>query len=384
MIAFLIEDLVTTGGTSKQFLRLLDYVSAQGIEFKIILKRIDFEKTYTGFKKYKEKMEVVPFSPAKGRLSIFINMLKYAVSLRKAIHDADIINIHDRGFENYLHVFKNKKVYWQVNDLPYVFKEGVSINSKLGIFGILTKAYILYNKNVISEFSVNVTKNAELIYKHFNRNAHVLYCGIDPILIKRDEMLSINRFEKKSINILTSGILGYYRNYETQIEVIKILQNNGINAHLNIIGSTIRSPEYVKKIINLIHSNHLDEQVTICGQVDDEDFKRLHKESDIFIFINVEQSWGLAIFEAMSCGLPVIVSKSVGAVEILTDNENAIFVDPLDAICIADKILDLMNNKNKYLALVKTSNKFHEKYTWEKSYCSKMLELMVNGNNLIN
>jgi glycosyltransferase involved in cell wall biosynthesis len=377
MIAFLIEDLVTTGGTSKQLLRLVDYVASQGIEFKIILKRVDFNKTYLGFTKFEDKIFILPFNKRKWKILNVIEVLNYARRLRNTIQDAEIINIHDRGFENYLHVFKNKRVYWQVNDLPYVFKEGVSSKVKLGVFDLFSKLYILYKKKIITEFLVNSTKNAKRIYKHFDRTAQVYYCGIDPIEVSRDYELSIKRFEKRTINILTSGILGYFRNYETQIEVIKLLLDYGIDAHLNIIGSTIRSPEYVKKISNMINSNHLEEQITICGQVDDISFKQLHKDSDIFIFINVEQSWGLSIFEAMSCGLPVIISNSVGAVEILTNDENAIFVDPLDASSIRDKIISLMDNKNKYLKFVEASKNFTEKYTWEDAYCSRMFKLML-------
>lgn len=85
----------------------------------------------------------------------------------------------------------------------------------------------------------------------------------------------------------------------------------------------------------------------------------------MFIFINIDQSWGLAIFEAMSCGLPVIVSESVGATEILADQHDALIVNPLDAKNIANIIIDLMAQPERYKQLSQNATNFTHKYTWE-------------------
>lgn len=93
----------------------------------------------------------------------------------------------------------------------------------------------------------------------------------------------------------------------------------------------------------------------------------------------MDQSWGLAVFEAMSCGLPVIVSKSVGATEILSNNENALFVDPMNVDEIIATIIGLMTNEEQYLQIVDVSRNFHNCYTWDKSYSSRMLNLMLEN-----
>ena len=126
----------------------------------------------------------------------------------------------------------------------------------------------------------------------------------------------------------------------------------------------------------MIDERNLSKHITICGQVDEDEFRRLHTDSDIFIFINLDQSWGLAVFEAMSCGLPVVVSNSVGATEILTNSKNAIFVDPKDSDAIEATIQQLMGDESYYRRISDNAGRFHTQYTWDNAYCSKMLDLI--------
>jgi glycosyltransferase involved in cell wall biosynthesis len=293
------------------------------------------------------------------------------------VKNIDIINIHDTGFEHFLRAFKKKKVYWQINDLPQVFVP----RNKHSKFALLKRLIFKYNILIgihfVTDFAVNVSKNREYIKKYFKRDAHVFYCGIDPIQVTKDINATLERFAGKKINLLTSGVFFQYRNYETQIEVVKKLLENGYDVHLNIIGSLAYSPDYVVKIKSMIENSGLNDRVIICGQVDESEFIVLHENADLFLFINIDQSWGLAVFEAMSCGLPVIVSESVGATEILKDKCNSIFVNPLDDNGITSAIIDITNNKEYFLNISENSKKITSEYTWESVYSSKMLNLMI-------
>ena len=376
MMFFLISDLSVRGGTHKQFLKLIEYIDKHGIEFKIITHNIDLDNTYPGFLKFEKDIIVIKEFERNSIIGKFINYFKNYRVLKAAVSNGNIINIHDGGFEKYLGAFKGKKVYWQINDLNACFQEGVFINRKNTFFNKLLKIYIKSNINVITKFTVNVSKNADRIKKHFNRHALVFYCGIEPIGFKKDQSKTMKRFKNKQINLLSSGVFFPYRNYETQIKVVKILKNNGIDVSLNIFGSTLFDPVYSEKIKKIIEDEDLSNSIKVLGQIDDEMFRDLHNNSDLFLFINLDQSWGLAVFEAMSCGLPVIVSENVGATEILHNGKNSVFVNPKNDVEIAKKIMDIINDENYYHELSNLSLKFHENYSWDHSYCSKMLSLL--------
>ena len=130
MIIFLISELNIKGGTHKQFLKMLEYTDKQNIDFKVITSHLDLKNTYPGFEKFKNKITVVQMKKGRYLVSKVLNHFIYFYALKNAISKADIINIHDGGFEKYLGAFRGKKVFWQVNDLHQCFNEGVSNSVK--------------------------------------------------------------------------------------------------------------------------------------------------------------------------------------------------------------------------------------------------------------
>lgn len=380
MIAFLIGSLDVRGGTHKQFLKLLDYTYNQNISFIVVTTRYSENETYPGFLKYKDLIRIIEVHSSQHNtfFSKIRAYISFSARLKQLIKDADIINIHDNGFEKYFPVLGSKKIYWQINDLPYYFTVGNCKNNKVRhawIRKMLLK-FLIHN---VTEITVNVSKNRERVEEYLHRDAKVLYCGIDKIRINRNINDTIERLQKRKINLLTSGVFFEYRNYETQIQVVKKLLSMDYNVHLNIIGSTLSDFQYATKIENMIRNNHLESNITICGQVDENKFEFLHKNSDIFLFINIDQSWGLAVFEAMSCGIPVIVSESVGATEILSDKVNSIFVNPINIDEIVGQILSLVSNKDLFLKLSNASKDFCSKYSWDEAYSSRLITLMLNN-----
>lgn len=378
MIAYLIMDLDVRGGTHKQFLKLIEYTEAQGEPFFIVTRKLDFDKTYPEFRRYADRIRVLEDEP-EGSRSIYARCMRTLRLLRRLaamIADADVVNIHDCGFECLLPAFKGKRVVWQINDLYYVFQAGVSSGARLPRICQALKAILLYGLRYVDEITVNVTKNAERVRHHMHRDAKVLYCGVEPVGISRDNALSFRRFDSRRVNLLSSGVWFPYRNYEAQVETVRLLVDRGYDVHLKIIGTTHLAEQYADKIRHMISEYGLDDRIEICGMVDEQRFRQLHEQADMFLFVNVDQSWGLAVFEAMSCGLPVIVSESVGATEILHDGVDTIFVNPTSPEDIAAKVETLMSDRDLYTRISSAASQFHHDYTWDKAYSAPMLKLL--------
>jgi len=378
MIAFLINEIDICGGTHKQFLKLLDYTSCRGLKFVVVTRRLDLSSTYPGFKKYSDRIRV--FTERNNHTGHFlkdkVNWILNKLKLRYLVRGCSSVNIHDNGWTFDLPAFIGKKVIWQINDLPGWYAQGVHSSlihtSDFEIMRERTKR----NLKFVSDITVNVSKNAERVRRCMGRDAHVFYCGIEPVGVIHNIEDTIHRFVSRKINILSSGVFFPYRNYESQVKMVKALINRGYDVHLNIIGRLL-DLEYANSIRRMISNYGLDEKISILGQVDDNKFRQLHYSSDIFVFVNVDQSWGLAVFEAMSCGLPVVVSNSVGATEILTDRENAIFVDPMNPDKIVDEVVGLIEDKDFYLRISTNSVDFCSHWTWDEVYCSKMIDLLT-------
>lgn len=382
-VAVLVNELDIRGGTHKQVLRFCQYLKAQNVDFKIYTKYCDISKSYPEFANFdivSLKKDESDFYDSTGSIVKKIeNNYKY-IQEQKELYklipeDTDIINVHDMGFPWLMYWARKRKkcsTIWQINDLPACFRVGNGQNLPDSKFlKIKRKLYRIMVKHV-NRITVNVTKNKERVQKCLNRNAEVLYCGVD--VNHNLRMHSSNDF-KDTINILSVGVFLPYRNYETLVSVIGRLHENGINAYLNIIGSTALDNEYSVKIEKLIETYNLQQYIHIYGQVDDQTYNDLFNEANIFAFININQSWGLAVFEAMSCGLPVIVSNSVGAIELLHNGSDSIIVDPLDVDIICSAIKKLSSDGKYYNALAAKGAEETKEYTWDNLYSSRMVQI---------
>ena len=377
-IAILVNDINVMGGTHKQFLRFAQYLRSQKIDFEVITKYLELDKTYSEFSEFDIKF-IKNKKNKKNKISstiydfyvqikIFFLLDKYSL----------LINVHDNGFPLTIFLSKlfRKKVYWQLNDLPWVFNEGASKDVKVdflrSLYAIVSRCFYRFIiSRCIRRITVNVSKNRTRVLKNLDCDADLLYCGVDPWSGLNVERSGLGQ----EIKILSSGVFYQYRNYETQIELVKKLKESGYIVRLDIIGSVELDRQYATKIYDLIELEGLTDCIFIHGQVSQEKYHQLHQEANVFIFINIDQSWGLAVFEAMSAGLPVIVSSSVGATEILTNNFNSLFVDPYSVDEIISKI-QLISNDDTYQKISNAAKDFVQTFTWDKSYSSRLLEFM--------
>lgn len=98
--------------------------------------------------------------------------------------------------------------------------------------------------------------------------------------------------------------------------------------------------EKVPKIWNLIEG---DDSIEIIGYLNDmEDF---YERCDLFVLPSIDEGFGMVVFEALACSLPVIITKNVGAGDFITNGEEGYIVDIRDSRQIKDKIEYL--NKNR-------------------------------------
>lgn len=372
-ICFMIDELAVRGGTHKQLLRLCEEIRDQNIDFEIVTKYYNSELTYPEFNGFQIRSLYSTNTTKSNVITRFFDGIKMVKLISK---DCTIINYHDSGLSVPIIIFKlmhNKKLIWQMNDLPYFFLEGQGNNLEDNWKRKIQRFVFRSIVRSIDEITVNVTKNAKRIEKFMGRNAKVFYCGVDKINDSLSTHTSI--IDKQRINLLSTGVFFPYRNYETLVEVVRNLRNNGVPVRLNIIGSTKLDPDYYLSVDRKIKESNLEDSIRIHGQVDEKTFSELYNKSDIFLFINRDQSWGLAVFEAMSVGLPTIVSNSVGAVELLTDRFNAVIVNPLSVEEISNEIVRLVEDEKLYKDYSINGMTLTKQLTWSNTYCKDMIEL---------
>jgi glycosyltransferase involved in cell wall biosynthesis len=74
------------------------------------------------------------------------------------------------------------------------------------------------------------------------------------------------------------------------------------------------------------------------------DSRQLLDALDVFVFPSLKEGLGVALLEAMACGLPVVATRAGGVVDIVEDNCSGRLVAPRDPLSIADAIDAFANN----------------------------------------
>ena len=145
-------------------------------------------------------------------------------------------------------------------------------------------------------------------------------------------------------NIISVGRLENVKGFEDLIEVFEIVISKNKNIKLNIVGSGSQK-EILEEKINKLNLNN---NVKLVGYKTEEELSNLYNESSIFVMTSHSESFGLVLLEAMSHKLPCIAFDSAnGACEIIEDNINGYLIKNRNKEEMANKILELINHKEK-------------------------------------
>ena len=93
----------------------------------------------------------------------------------------------------------------------------------------------------------------------------------------------------------------------------------------------------------------------------DELVKYYHAAS-VFVLPSLQDGFGLVVYEAAACGLPVIVTENVGAA--IRDGEDGFVVPIRDAEALAEKLLYLYDRPAERRAMGQSARQYVSRYTW--------------------
>jgi len=348
-IALIIRGLDRMGGVQRHVLELAKGLRKKGHDATI------YTHAYDPGALYPELRNVAPVVVAKG-----------AKELAARIAPTDILNPHDRAYDVayfYKKMHRTPSV-WTMHDLPTrafsSMREAACRGERVGIVRRLIDRYrdaqeVMPYVRAQDAVAVLDERDRRWAQENFGKEAHVVRNGVD---IERFDF--VPRHVGQPVRLLMTGIFFPHRRFEDGIEAVRVLRERGIDATLTIIGAFDEQDPYYQKLPK-------NTWVKFLGRVSEEELARAYRESHIFLFPNILQSWGLAVFEALASGLPSVVSRSAGASEVLKDKETALLVEPFNPNALTGAIETLINDKTLYARLSAQGRALVEKLTWENT-----------------
>ncbi len=159
------------------------------------------------------------------------------------------------------------------------------------------------------------------------------------------------RFRENPTRLL---LVGNVESRKGVVEAVKALAYSGIKgAELRIAGERYFEQGYLGKVKDCIDELGLADRVNLLGRLTDEELRSEYERADAFILPSFWEGYGMAIAEAMACGLPVI-STTAGAIpDMVTDGVSGLLGVPGDWRATGTDIRRIFSEPDlrKYLAV---------------------------------
>lgn len=220
------------------------------------------------------------------------------------------------------------------NKLSFIYSERIF---KKGIFSclrprnckMLRHRYLNHKNKNLYVLSASAFLPYDLSHFNFDNNK-IFKWGYFP------ECQTIYNTEKKANTILYVGRLLKLKHVETVIETAKLLNKDGFDFTVTIVGE---GPEK-ENLENLVKNYEVADCVDFLGSKTHEEVLKIMQKNSIFMFTSdYNEGWGAVLNEAMSCGCAVVASSAIGSVPfMITHNENGM-------------IYKYGNNENAYEAV---------------------------------
>lgn len=164
----------------------------------------------------------------------------------------------------------------------------------------------------------------------------------------------------KNIKCVNVGSFLPLKNQEFIVEIAKELRHRSISFEINLIGHGERLETVKESIIK----NNLERNVFLRGvQNNVEDW---YKNSDIYIHTSYSESFGLVFLEAMASGLPIVTLDGKGNRDVIEDGKNGFMIYEQNPILFADRIEQLINNRDLYSEMSEYAKNYAAKFDSEK------------------
>jgi glycosyltransferase involved in cell wall biosynthesis len=283
--------------------------------------------------------------------------------IKKLVDDSDLVFINDLGPIGLLCFRYARKFRKPVFAYTHVIEWEImmkSLKAPLWLRRLLTEItrivvrYIYNRVNVLMVPSENIA--ASFSANGVRCRKALVHLGVDSNKFKpqdKDEAKRRLGLEGKFV-IGYTGRVSKEKDIDTLVEAFQKLKERNKDVELLIIGD---GPDFMKE-------NLKKNRIKVTGFV--YDVENYLNALDVFVLPSLTETTSLATMEAMSCGLPVIVTNIGVPKEYIEPGINGLFFPRKNESILAEKIQKLINDPELRARLGSNARRTIEKhYTWD-------------------
>ena len=224
---------------------------------------------------------------------------------------------------------------------------------------------------------VLTNKSQEILINQYGSQKskiNVIPHGTHTVLWEHKELLKKKYNYSDKIVMSTFGLISENKNIETVLQALPEIVSQHPEVIYMIIGKT--HPEIIKregekyrnKLLDIVHENQLENNVIFINEF--LELKQLLEYltmSDIYLFSSKDPNQAVSgtFAYALSCGCAVISTPIAHALEALQDGNGILLKEFDNATEFQNAILELVENKEKRIAIGRNAYSLSHETTWE-------------------
>lgn len=271
----------------------------------------------------------------------------------KLINNADVVIVGSAPEDMILERLRNKKLTFRYSER--LFKKRPWYFPDPRIWMDLWKKHIRYKNKPLymlaasaytanDVYAIGAYKNKVYKWGYFTR--------VDEFPLEACKKLDASS-EGSAPHIMWCARFLRWKHPEMPVMLAKRLKDKGYNFHIDMYGSG----EELNATMQLAQNLAVDDKVSFCGNLPNEDILNQMRQHEIFLFTSDRnEGWGAVLNESMSNGCAVVASNLIGSVPFLIQNgKNGLIFKSEDIDSLEKNVTYLLDNPSRRIEIAKNA-----------------------------
>lgn len=200
----------------------------------------------------------------------------------------------------------------------------------------------------------------------FHFKSHVIFDGIDTTLVRPDRNAVIHLTRNKLLLTPEDEILTFvnrnlepYRGFHIFMRALPHILKERPNARCLMVGGDETSygtshhsgKSWRRVLMEEVGQRLPMERVHFLGRLQYQDYLRVLQVSTCHVYLTYPFVLSWSCLEAMSAGCTLVASNTQPVQEVITHGENGLLVDFFDVAALANQVVQVLQNREKYARL---------------------------------
>jgi len=226
--------------------------------------------------------------------------------------------------------------------------------------------YVVTNSSGLTELALQSAPHQKI---------EQIYNGVDTDFYKQGTRTLGER--TKEFRILLASRLSKRKGFNYAIDAFVELFDLYPHIRMHIAGGEGNAMEELKEQVK---KNRLDGRVVFSGLYTKEESPAIYNSADVFVMPSLNEGMSNNLLEALASGLPVLMTPTGGAEELVRDGENGYLIKMKDTESIVEKLKILIENPEMCDAFGNASRLVAQTMNWE-NVASEYVKLYMSIKN---